>query len=184
MPAAIEEPVTPSPAVPEIPVVPEPRPAAKPSGASPPSPSLVAMVLGPRKPALLAICAACNGLIAPVEVNVFQMLAFGPQVLQKLSNWEFPDEPPVSKPWSSESSELDDAGVAIPCSVPGTEEVNCDSAACALEPVACVLAAACPASAPVVVVCGAVVNDGTLVAVADCAAYPYMAAASCAHIWP
>ena len=77
----------------------------------------------------------------------------------------------LSRPESPDvDDEVEAAGEASPCSVVGTADVSCDSDACVLVPVACVVAAACPASAPVVVVCGAVVNDGTLVAVADCAA--------------
>lgn len=141
-PADTEEPAAPSPATPDIPDVPEPRPAAIADGESPlmPSPPAIApAVPGPKKPALVTICAACSGLMAPVEVNVFQMLALGPHALQKLSSWELPDEPPLSRPSSSDSAEVDDvdvAGDAMPCSVLGTAEVNCDKAACVLVLVA------------------------------------------------
>lgn len=137
-PADIDEPAAPSPATPDTPCVPEPRPAATPNGESPPTPgvSVIAPAApGPRKPALVAIWAACSGLMAPVDVNVFQTLALGPQVLQKLSSWELPVEPPLSRPWSSDSADVDGvdvAGVAIPCSVVGTADVNCDKVACVL----------------------------------------------------
>ena len=153
--------------------MPEPRPAAIASGETAPSPSLPAKAPGPKKLAPVTVCAICAGLKAPVDVTVFQRFAFGPQVLQKLSSREFPEEPPLSRLSSPESPDVDDvevAGDAIPCSVVGTADVSCDSDAWVLVPVACVAAAACPASAPGAVVCGAVVNDGTLVAVADCAA--------------
>ena len=106
-----------------------------------PSPPAVAPAApGLKKPALVTICAACSGLMAPVEVNVFQMLALGPHVLQKLSSWELPVDPPLSRPSSSESAEVDDdvdvAGDAMPCSVLGTAAVNCDRVACVLVPAA------------------------------------------------
>ena len=70
--------------------------------------------------------------------------------------------------------DVDEVGDVSCCSAVGTAEVNCDSVACVLVladvPVAWVAAAACPATAPGAVVCGAAVNDGTLVAAADCAA--------------
>lgn len=109
-----------------------------PNGESPLMPWLPAIAPdapGPKKPALVTICAACSGLMAPVEVNVFQMLALGPQALQKLSSWELPDEPPPRRPWSSDSTEVDDADVAgdvMLCSVLGIAEVNCDKVACVL----------------------------------------------------
>ncbi len=84
-PADIEEPAAPSPATPDTPDVPEPRPAAMPSGESPlmlGPPAIAPAAPGPKKPALVTICAACSGLMAPVDVNVFQTLALGPQVLQ------------------------------------------------------------------------------------------------------
>ena len=84
--ADIDEPAAPSPVRPEIPCPPEPRPAAMPSGENPPSPSLPAKAPGPKKLALVTVCAICAGLKVPVDVKVFQMLAFGPQVLQKLSS--------------------------------------------------------------------------------------------------
>ena len=171
-PADIEVPVAPRPVIPGIPWVPEPRPAA--NGERWPSPSLPANAPGLRKLALVTVCAICAGLKVPVEVNVFHMFAFGPQVLQKLSSRELPEEPPLSRLSSPESPDVDDdvdvAGDERPCSVLGTAEVSCDNDACVLVPAAWVAAAACPASAPGAVVCGAVVNDGTLDAVADCAA--------------
>ena len=126
-PTGIEEPVAPIPDMPEIVGVPEPSPAVMLNGERWPSPSLPAMAPGPRKLALVTVCAICAGLKVPVDVNVFQTLAFGPQALQKLSSWEFPDEPPLSRPWSSERIDVDEvdvAGEAIPCSVVGTAEVS------------------------------------------------------------
>lgn len=158
-PADIGEPATP-----EISGAAEPRPAAMSNDESRPSPSLPAAVPGARKLPPVKSWAACNGLIAPVDVNVFQKLAFGPQAVQKLSSWELPDEPPLSRPSSSESADgVDVDGDAMPCSVLGTAEVNCDNGAC-------VVAATCPAVAPGAVVGGAVVNDGTVDADDDCAA--------------
>lgn len=84
--ADIDEPEAPSPVRPGIPCVPAPRPAAIPSGETPPSPSLPAKALGPKKLALVTVCAICAGLKVPVDVKVFQTFAFGPQVLQKLSS--------------------------------------------------------------------------------------------------
>ena len=57
-----------------------------PSGETPPSPSLAANAPGPKKLAPVTVCAICAGLKVPVDVKVFQMFAFGPQVLQKLSS--------------------------------------------------------------------------------------------------
>ena len=57
-----------------------------PSGETPPSPSLPAKAPGPKKLALVTVCAICAGLKVPVDDKVFQMFAFGPQVLQKLSS--------------------------------------------------------------------------------------------------
>jgi hypothetical protein len=85
-PTDIEEPVAPIPVMPEIVGVPEPSPAAMPNGERWPSPSLPAKAPGPRKLALVTVCAICAGLKVPVDVNVFQTLAFGPQALQKLSS--------------------------------------------------------------------------------------------------
>ena len=85
-PADIDEPVAPSPVRPEIPCVPEPRPAAMPSGATSPSPWPPAKAPGAQKLALVTVCAICAGLKVPVDVKVFQMFAFGPQSLQKLSS--------------------------------------------------------------------------------------------------
>lgn len=108
---------------------------------------------------------------------VFQMVAFGPHALQKLSSAEFPDDPPVSRlqmpdsPDVDEEDDVDVAGEARPCRLVGTAEVNCDNAACVLVladvPVAWVTAAACPANPPGAVVCGAAANAGTLAAAAD-----------------
>ena len=85
-PADIDEPEAPSPARPEIPCPPELRPAVMPSGATAPSPPLPAEAPGPQKLALVTVCAICAGLKVPVDVKVFQIFAFGPQSLQKLSS--------------------------------------------------------------------------------------------------
>ena len=58
---------------------------------------------------------------------VFQMFAFGPHWLQKLSSAEFPEDPPISRfqmPPSPEvddvsEDDVDDAGDANPCNVFG-----------------------------------------------------------------
>ena len=84
--AGIDEPEATSPVRPEIPCVPEPGPAAMPSGENPPSPWLPVKAPGPKKLAPVTLWAICAGLKVPVDVKVFQMFAFGPQSLQKLSS--------------------------------------------------------------------------------------------------
>lgn len=87
-PADIEEPAPPRPAISDRPCVPEPRPAAIPNGERVVRPSLpvIALAAGAKKLALVTVCATCAGFRAPVDVNVFQTFAFGPQVLHKLSS--------------------------------------------------------------------------------------------------
>ena len=96
-PADIDEPVAPSPVKPEIPCVPEPRPAAMPSGATPPSPWLPAKAPGPQKLALVTVCAICAGLKVPVDVKVFQMFAFGPQVAPEAVELRVAGGPPAEQ---------------------------------------------------------------------------------------
>jgi hypothetical protein len=139
----------------------EPRPAAIPKGETAPKLPVPGVLPAPaRKDEPVMAATTWAGSKAPVDVSVFQKLALGSR----------------SDPRSvvDELAEVDVTGDAICCSVVGTAEVNCDNVACVLvladEPVAWVVAAACAANPPGAVVWGAAVNDGTLVAAADCAA--------------
>src|SRR5271169_4455039 len=80
---------------------------------------------------------------------------------------------------------LDAAGAAALVSALGTAESACWIVLCALPaavPVAWLTAADCPALPPGLVVCWGGLNGASDVAVAEEAAYPYIAAASWAHI--
>lgn len=87
-----------------------------------------------------------------------------------------------------DEDDVDDAGAASPCSVCGMANIACDSVAWVFEvaDVAVAWATAAPwvASAVGLVVCCGGVNGVNVDAAAEEAAYPYMAAASWAHISP
>src|ERR1700739_3319308 len=69
------------------------------------------------------------------------------------------------------AADVQGKGEASPCSAVGTAEVSCDSTVCVLAaadvPVAWASAAAWPPSPPGLVLCGAGVNGGSVVADAD-----------------
>jgi hypothetical protein len=88
---------------------------------------------------------------------------------------EDPPRSPLRIPESPDVDDADELGDARLCSVVGTVEISCDNVDCAPVPVdvptAWAPAAACAASPPGLVVCGAAVNDVILaVAAADFAA--------------
>lgn len=105
------------------------------------------------------------GLVAPDEVIVFQILAFGPR-------------PPVSGesrmperiPESPDPDDVEDVGEASCCNVVGMAETSCESWLCVLVPAAWPDAAPWASRPPgLVVFCGAL-NGVTFDAAAELAA--------------